>query len=248
MDSITTTHVGMLPYKHSLSTKAITANVLPNLHSASLISLGQLCDDNCDVNLNKTSIRVDKNNKTILRGVRNYTDGLWDIHIPTNIQNKRQSLAVIIQKNKSNKDLINFYHAACFSPTVATFYKAIKKGNFQSWPGLTPELVLKHLQPSIATHYGHLNQERQNLQSTRNSTDLDSFPEPELPNDPTNQMMATIVPYHMTYKAFSNLPGKFPHTSSRGAQYFLVIYHYDANVILVQTIKIEVQMKLKMRT
>ena len=237
MESIVTTHVGLLPYKQKLSTAAITANVLPKLQSSSLISLRQLCDDGCDVNLNKTSIKVNKNNKTILRGPRNHTDGLWDIHIPIKKNFTQQSMSVIIQKSKTKQDLINFYHAACFSPTVATFYKALKKGNFQSWPGPTPELVLKYLQPSIATQFGHLNQERQNLQSTKHTAEVDFFPATDVPNEPTNHMLATVVPYSITHKAFGDLPGKFPHTSSRGYQYFLVVYHYDGNAILVQTLK-----------
>ena len=31
--------------------------------------------------------------------------------------------------------------------------------------------------------------------------------------------------------AYGNLPGKFPYKSSRGNQYILVAYHYDANMI-----------------
>ena len=41
-----------------------------------------------------------------------------------------------------------------------------KKDHFQTWPGLTPQL-LKHLPPSIATVQGHLHKQRQNLQSTK---------------------------------------------------------------------------------
>ena len=49
--------------------------------------------------------------------------------------------------------------------------------------------------------------------------------------------MATITSYQSTQKAFGDLPGKFSYTSSRGAQYFLVLYHYDSNIILIQTLK-----------
>ena len=202
MEAIQTTHVGLLPYKKSLSKNAMTANVLPKLQSASLISLGQLCDDNCDINLNKTSIRVFKNKQKILQGKRNPNDRLWDIPIPVSIEPKQHSMAVIIQKSKTKQDLIKFYHAACFSPSIPTFYKAVKNGNFQSWPGLTPELIIKYLQPSIATHYGHLKQERQNLQSTQQPTDKNFCPENDIHNEPTNQMMATIVPYQITQKRF----------------------------------------------
>ena len=122
-------------------------------------------------------------------------------------------MSVIIQKNKSKQDLINFHNAACFSPSISTYYKAVKNGNFQSWPGLTPE--------------------------------LDSFPVKEDPNESTNQMMATIVPYHIAHKAFGDLPGRFPHTSSRGSQYFLVIYQYDRNGILVKTLKHRSALEIK---
>ena len=223
----------------------MTANVLPKLQSASLISLGQLCDDNCDINLNKTSIRVFKNKQKILQGKRNPNDRLWDIPIPVSIEPKQHSMAVIIQKSKTKQDLIKFYHAACFSPSIPTFYKAVKNGNFQSWPGLTPELIIKYLQPLIATHYGHLKQERQNLQSTQQPTDKNFCPENDIHNEPTNQMMATIVPYQITQKAFGDLPGTFPHTSSRGSQYFLVVYHYDSNGILVKTLKNRTEQEIK---
>ena len=63
-------------------------------------------------------------------------------------------------ENTTKKDLIKFYHAAAFSPTTATFLKAVTNRNFQSWPGLTPELITKLIKPTIATHFGHLNQER----------------------------------------------------------------------------------------
>ena len=55
--------------------------ILPGLKSASLISIGQLCDDDCDVLLNKTKLVAIKDNKIILKGTRNYSDGLWDIPI-----------------------------------------------------------------------------------------------------------------------------------------------------------------------
>ena len=51
--TITSTARGRLPLHDSLSREATTTAILPNLHSSSLISLGQLCDDDCQVLLNK---------------------------------------------------------------------------------------------------------------------------------------------------------------------------------------------------
>ena len=53
--------------------------------------------------------------------------------------------------------------------SISTFIRAIKNNNYISWPGLTADLISKHLPKSLATAKGHLNQERQNLQSTQSS-------------------------------------------------------------------------------
>ena len=181
MEMITATHTGLLPYTN-LTQEAKTTKILPKLQSASLLSLGQLCNDNCDVHLNKHNIHVYKNNTTILQGHRNLTDGFWDIPIPIPSHKNTKHISIIIPKNTTKKDLIQFYHAAIFSPAKATFIKAIRNGNFHSWPGLTTRTVAKFLAPTIATHFGHLNQERQNLQSTQQSNDFDAFPTSDNPN------------------------------------------------------------------
>ena len=79
--SIKSTTEGILALDTSLSNTARKAMVLPQLKSSSLISLGQLCDDDCKVHLDKKTLKVIKNNKLILDGQRNQSDGLWDIPI-----------------------------------------------------------------------------------------------------------------------------------------------------------------------
>ena len=84
-----------------------------------------------------------------------------------------EKINIIIRKKQTHLDLARFLHAACFSPVPSTFIKAIKNNHFSTWPGLTSELITKHLPMSIATAKGHLNQERQNIQSTKTpSTDF----------------------------------------------------------------------------
>ena len=92
---------------------------------------------------------------------------------------------------------------------------------------------LKFFTPTIATYYGHLKQEQQNLQSTHQPTEHASWPEPGQPDIVTTEMMATITPYSVTKKVFGDLPGYFPFKSSQGPQFFLVIYHFDSYPILV---------------
>lgn len=64
-----------------LSTMGRQAYVLNGLNN-SLISLGQLADDNCTIILTKKELQVFKSYKKILHGFRNNNDGLWDIPLP----------------------------------------------------------------------------------------------------------------------------------------------------------------------
>ena len=67
----------------------------------------------------------------------------------------------------TNPDLAMYYHRAAFSPVPTTFISAINKGNFSTCPGLTVELISKHLPKSLATAKGHNKLARQNARSSR---------------------------------------------------------------------------------
>ena len=57
-------------------------------------------------------------------------------------------------------DLVQYLYQCAFSPVVHTWTKAIDAGFFDTWPGLTSEMVRKHLPKSLATAKGHLKQDR----------------------------------------------------------------------------------------
>ena len=86
------------------------------------------------------------------------------------IQQRQHTLNVIIRKDKTKSDLANFLLASCFSPVKSTLLRAIKNNHFTTWPGMEYTFMNKHLSTNIATVKGHLNQERQHLQSTKENT------------------------------------------------------------------------------
>ena len=90
--NITSTKEGYLNISPKLNNNTRKATVLPDLQSASLLSLGTLCDDECEVLLNKTSMTVNKAGKCILKGYRNTKDGLWDVPISTQHPNPKVSI------------------------------------------------------------------------------------------------------------------------------------------------------------
>ena len=132
--------VGILPLHNSLSTKAQTAYSFPNLTNESLLSVGQICDDNCEVIFDKHNVRVIKNNKVIITGHRSPLDKLYDIDLnnqPKYALPQKSSIHkmnYIIRKDKSKTEQAQYLHACAFSPSMSTFTQAIKNGNFVTWP------------------------------------------------------------------------------------------------------------------
>ena len=56
----------------------------------------------------------------------------------------------------SKADLIQYMHRFTFIPVVITWTQAIDAGYFSTWPGLTSDLVLKHLPKSLETTIVHI--------------------------------------------------------------------------------------------
>jgi hypothetical protein len=70
------------------------------------------------------------------------------------------------------------------------------------------------------------------------STSLDVSPAQELTNSPTHNLFVAI--HHtldLKNKSYSDQTGRFPHLSSRGHQYIMILYDYDTNLILSLPLK-----------
>jgi hypothetical protein len=64
-----------------LPPQARKAHVFPGLLHNSLISVGQLCDNGCDVKFNKEMVYVMNNGKCIMLGSRDPQLGLWRVNL-----------------------------------------------------------------------------------------------------------------------------------------------------------------------
>ena len=138
--TISATAHGTLPLHPSLTPQSTLSHIFDNLTNSSLISIGQLCDDDCIVIFDKNAIHILKNNQCILRGTRNTSDGLWDIKLPHNTLSSPstsdafRSMNIIIQKDQSKSNLAQYLYSCCGSPPVSTFLKAARNGNLITWP------------------------------------------------------------------------------------------------------------------
>ena len=148
-----------------------------------------------------------------------------------------------IQDLNTKQDLAGYLHACAFSPTPSTFIRAIKRGHYQSWPGLTIALISKHLLKSLATSKGHLRMDQKNTQTTKIdeaiplNTSLDLSPPQEANNMRSHAVFITIVTTADLRKSYSDQTGRFPIQSSRGYNYVMILYDMDSNAILSCPIK-----------
>jgi hypothetical protein len=169
-----------------------------------------------------------------MHGSRDPKSRLWRVDLKQKFE-KHEVQCNHAHDNNNQQDLINYLHAACFSPVKSTWIMAIKNGNFLSWSGLTEHAVKKHLSKSTATTKGHLNQQRQNARTTQIKNTKASNKETDIDHGIKTQFV-----YAATIDAgqiYTDQTGRFPVVSSKGNKYIMILYDYDSNAILAQPIK-----------
>ena len=235
-EKIEITKEGILPLNLKISAEGRKASVLPGLQNTSLLSLGQLCDDDCTIALSKSDMKVYKNNNLILKGIRNITDGLWDVQItPRKLPPMTEEVNVMIRLDGAKMDLANYLHASLFSPMPSTLHKAIKNKHLITWPGIDNINFTKFVNDNIPMRLGHLNQERKGLRSTKSAKDsTEDFNPPQ--DTKHNEVMSLVFEFNGKEMAYGDITGAFPYTSTRGNKYIYVMYDYDGNAILVKAI------------
>ena len=92
------TYRGTLPIHNNISKEASEVLIFPHLQNESLLSIGQLCDDNCIVIFTKKKFFVTKMGKCLFEGFCNEKDGLWDFKQATKTKTK-QSITLFHKNN-----------------------------------------------------------------------------------------------------------------------------------------------------
>jgi hypothetical protein len=127
---------------------------------------------------------------------------------------------------------VRYLHAAAGFPVEETWSKAIKAGNFNTWPTITPTTIRCHFPESDETQKGHMKKQRQGVRSTR----VQSETEPNIPALPKKKDIYIKI-YNATKMMHSNQTGRFPETLSRGNKYIIVLVEVDGNFIDAEPMK-----------
>jgi hypothetical protein len=156
-------------------------------------------------------------------------------HLKASMEREQHTILNVYEL-PSIEQTIRYLHAAAGFPTKTTWLAAIRLGNYDTWPLVTVSNVHKHFPQSEETQQGHMRSQRQGVRSTKTAPRT------------TAGMTALATPSHTqhdiyikTYDThdtvYSDQTGKFPHTSSRGNRYQMILYHTDSNSIWVEPTK-----------
>ncbi|EJK70474.1 hypothetical protein THAOC_08166 [Thalassiosira oceanica] len=149
-----------------------------------------------------------------------------------------------LRSTMSQAELAMFYHQCFGSPPKSTLLKAIKNKQLSSFPGLTYELISRHLPASTATAKSRMRRMRQGVQSTRVDNTEVILARQELEDmNPTQEICSTrdffcftVVADRKTGMMFTDQTGNFPARSFNNMKYIFVAYVYDANAILTSAL------------
>jgi hypothetical protein len=241
-----------------LPLEARRGHIMPGMKGHSLVSLVQLCMAGCTITISESAMNVWYKGELVLKGQKCNRTGLWLVPITefqTDLSAEGQAtedVAGNVYHTSSRAEWIQYLHQACFSPTIATWCKAIDNDQFLTFPGLTSAAVRKYLPPSTATVKGHMARPQQGIRSstrpkrTRTKIALVSNVEEEHDED-MNPMEEPEAGCELFVGAtigelnentlYTDLTGKFPIKSYHGNHMVFVAYAYGPNAILARPMR-----------
>ena len=192
----------------SLPKKAREAHIIPGLANYSLVSVTKLCNAGCEVHMSMIGCTITYRGSTVLCASKCKKTGLWMIPLTPSTAdhppNLMHELAHNVVETSTKSELAQYIHQSLCSPPKPTLLSAIKNSQLRSIPGLTYELISKHLPPSTATDKGHLSRIRQGIRSTRSNKQAIQDARAEV-NDmaPSEEICHTTYPRHVLFRRIS---------------------------------------------
>jgi hypothetical protein len=161
----------------------LTGHIVPSLTIASLIGIRLLCKAGCKVIFDNRKCNVMFKGVVILRGFKDPSTNLWTLPIPTKVctapgptvlprpgpcedhaphlpmdasdTHPGVTMAMFMHSMQTQANAIKFAHQSLCNPKISTLLKAICQGFLKGCPNFLETLVLKYLNPSLATVKGH---------------------------------------------------------------------------------------------
>ena len=107
--------------------------------------------------------------------------------------NSAQEIAANIIPTSTKEELAMYFHQYLCSPPKSALLKAIRNKQLDSIPGLTYDLIAKHLPPSTATKKGHMIRTRQGARSTRRNHQEVKYARAQVDNMSPPEQVCTAI-------------------------------------------------------
>ena len=204
--TIQSTHVAHLHLPH-LPPEATETHIFPSLGNTHLLSIGKLCDADCDITFSNTEATIKRHGEVILRGTRSkQAPKLWNIELPKEPATETMYAAIAVNQSTKPADMVAFSHATLFSPPLTTLAAALCKGFLIGFPSLTKVTLAKYPPQSIATIKGHLDQSRVNRKRSKSIKQERQTN----PSDPDEDIHPSNANSNANLNANSNTNSSFP--------------------------------------
>ena len=154
-----------------------------------------------------------------------------------------------ILETSSQEELAKYHHQTVGSSPKSTFLRSIWDHPLQwkTFPGLSYELIHKHLPPSMATYQGHMIRKQSGYNYTRSNRlgildarkDVhDMFPTEQVCAITEDDMFVFVMLGNAHANTlYTDLTGQFPVESYDCMNYIFIAYVYKLNAILLRSMK-----------
>ena len=165
--------------KHNLRPAACEMNIVPGLLSTQ-ISVPKLADAGYTTVYSKAgaviyddyTTTILASNPPVLDADRCDRTGLWKLPLDnkikvTNMNSPTNEAINAIFDLPSARQTFLWYHASAGFPVKESFIKAVRNGNYATWPKLTVTLIHRYMPDSAQMAKGHLKGQCQGICSTK---------------------------------------------------------------------------------
>ena len=182
--------------------------------------------------------------------------GLWKLPLDNKTKETNRTLPTnkainVIFDLPSARQTFLWYHIAAGFPVKESFIKAVRNGNYATWPKLTVTLINKYMPDSDQTAKGHLKGQRQGIRSTKHNAftalveqeqeetriKIEGESSPYKPLPPTKLDDIFIPLVDPTNEIHTVQTGAFLHTSQQSNRYIMVAIHLNADYIFAKPMK-----------
>ncbi len=134
---------------------------------------------------------------------------------------------------------VQYLHAAAEYPLEDTWVKAVGRGNYNLWPLINTKNARKNFPESEETQLGHMQGQRQGVQSTHPKQPGDISPNPSIEKKQDIFVQAYKLNQQdcLTITIYADQTGDFPCISSQGNRSIMLLHHIDSNSFWVEPLK-----------